>query len=162
MGVLHRQDPDIAEVYDRYSDMLFRIALGQLQNKHDAEDAVQDVYLKYIHHIPSFNNEEHLRSWLIRVTLNVCHDIVRKRNVRAAISIDDIGDIATEDTTGMIDLMNTLSSLPEKYREIIILHYLEGFSLEQITKMLKISLSAAKMRLLRGRQILKDGGIDNA
>jgi RNA polymerase sigma-70 factor (ECF subfamily) len=145
----------LAEVYDRYADMLYRLALSHTQSREDAEDAVQDVFTKYIATSPRFTDTEHERAWLVRVTVNRCHDRVRRGKLRTHESMDDITDLPSEESPegGVI---RTLSELPEKYRTAIALHYLEGFSVEEISKMLGISLSATKMRLSRGRELLKN------
>lgn len=145
----------LAEVYDKYADMLYRLALSHTQSREDAEDAVQDVFTKYIATSPRFADTEHERAWLVRVTVNRCHDLVRRRKLRTHESLDDITDLPSEESAGT-SVLKTLSELPEKYRTAIALHYLEGFSVEEISKMLGISLSACKMRLSRGRELLKN------
>lgn len=145
----------LAEVYDRYADMLYRLALSHTQNREDAEDAVQDVFTKYIATSPRFTDIEHERAWLVRVTINRCHDLVRRGKIRTHESLDDITDLPSEESAEG-GVMKTLSELPEKYRTAIALHYLEGFSVEEISRMLGISLSASKMRLSRGRELLKN------
>lgn len=160
---------DISQVYDAYADMLFRLALSQLQNVHDAEDALQEVFIKFISASPAFRDESHLKAWLIRVTVNLCHDMLRKQKVRSAIPIDDVEHLASNDNSKdaelLSELMTQLYVIPEKYRSAIVLHELEGFSVEETAKSLGITVSAAKMRLSRGRQFLKEkisGGESNA
>ena len=150
---------EIAEAYDRHADVLYRIALSHLQNREDAEDAVQDVFAKYIAAAPGFPNEEQERAWLIRVTVNRSLDLLRRRTHRGYVPLDEIeeamaapsaeeGDIASE-------LMDTLGHIPEKHRAAIVLHHLEGFSVEQTARALGVSIPAVKMRLSRGREALK-------
>ncbi len=146
---------DLAAAYDRYADMLFRLALSHTQSREDAEDAVQDVFTKYIATSPKFSDPEHERAWLIRVTVNRCHDLVRRGKIRTHESLDDILEVPGEEDTAS-GVLKTLRELPENYRAAITLHYLEGFSVEEISKMLGISLSGAKMRLSRGRELLKN------
>ncbi len=145
----------LAEAYDRYADMLFRLALSHTQSREDAEDAVQDVFTKYIATSPMFRDPEHERAWLVRTTINRCHDLVRRGKIRTHESLDDITDLPSEENPAS-GVLKTLSELPENYRTAITLHYLEGFSVEEVSKMLGISLSAAKMRLSRGRELLKN------
>ena len=68
-------------LYDKYSDMLYRIALSELLNSYDAQDAVQDVFAKYIKASPRFHDDNHERAWFIRVTVNRCRDLLRHRNL---------------------------------------------------------------------------------
>lgn len=142
--------------YDKYADMLYRLALSHLGRREDAEDAVQDVFTKYINTSPRFSTDEHERAWLVRVTVNRCHDMQRRGKLRCHDSLDDISDLPYAAEEGENSVLSTVFSLPEKYKTAIVLHYLEGFSVEEISSMLGISGSAVKMRLSRGRDMLKD------
>lgn len=149
----------LESAYDRYADMLYRVALSQLQSADDAQDAVQDVFVKYMSASQHFNDDEHERAWLIRVTVNACHDAMRKRKRRSYVSLDDVAELSQHDSgfdaVGAVGVMSALAELPEKHRAVIVLHHLEGFSVEEVAKMLGLSVSATKMRLSRGRDALK-------
>ncbi len=147
---------DFELVYDRYSNMLFRLAISRVNSREEAEDIVQDVFLKYLDYYPKLKDEEHTRAWLVRVTINAGNDSLRRRKRRNLVSLDDVAEIASEESLSP-ELRLTLdgqSALPHKIRVVIILHYLEGYQLKEIAGMLGISLSACKMRLARGRKIL--------
>ncbi len=149
-----------ADVYDTYADMLFRLAFSHLQTKEDAEDAVQEVFVKYVTKNPQFTDASHQQAWLIRVTINQCHDLIRRHSYRDHAPIHEILEPADEDRHEQwilaADVMQGLAKLPEKYRTVVVLHYLEDFSISEIAAMLKISESAVKMRLSRGRALSKD------
>ncbi len=147
---------DLAAVYDRYADMLYRLALSHTQSKEDAEDAVQDVFTKYITVQTRFSDDEQERAFLIRATVNRCHDLTRRKKIREHESLDDITEISYEENGEAREVLKTLATLPEKYKTAIILHYLEGFSVEEVSRTLGISLSGVKMRLSRGRELLKN------
>lgn len=155
MILSHGKKNSLETVYDKYADMLFRLALSHLQRREDAEDAIQDVFMKYYSTSPKFSDDEHERAWLIRVTVNRCHDLSRRGSIRDHASLDDILEMAGEERTDAENLLATVHELPEKYRTAIVLHYLEGFSVEEVSGILKLSLSAVKMRLSRGRELLK-------
>ena len=146
------------EAYERYSDMLFRLALTHTSCREDAEDACQDVFIKYAQLKQSFKDTEHIKAWLIRVCINRCHDLSRHRKIRTHLDIDDVRDVVADDKSAeeYIHLTNILSELPSKYKDIIILRYYEGYSLEECTAILHISISNAKMRLMRARELIKD------
>lgn len=146
---------DVAEMYDKYADMLYRIALVQLGASEDAEDAVQDVFTKYLGASPSFRDSEHEKAWFIRVTVNRCHDIFRRNSKRSHLPLEEAQDITHthEDET---DVTGIVHALPEKYRAAVTLHYLEGFSVEETARLLKLTVSAVKMRLARGREKMKE------
>ena len=156
MPMLTRSKPDMEEVYTQYADLLYRVALAQLGNDADAEDAVQDVLIRYMTKAPAFFSRDHEKAWLLRSTVNRCHDIARRNQRASALSLEDAAEIAAEDPSGLSDLLETLSRLPEKYKETVVLHCLEGFSLQETASILGISLSAAKMRLSRAREMLRE------
>ena len=141
-------------VYGRYADMLFRLSLSHLGVVEDAEDAVHDVFEKYINLSPEFRDGEHEKAWFVRVTVNRCHDLLRKRSKRSHESLEAAYDIAHEDSEEP-EVFRIVHSLPEKYRAAIVLHYLEGYSVEETARLLRITVSAVKMRLARGREQLK-------
>lgn len=142
--------------YQKYADMMYRIALSHMNRREDAEDVVHDAFIKYMQTSPNFSDENHERAWLIRVTINRCRDMLRRRNIRRYVGFDEIGDIPDEEQSSeAYGILACVSSLPEKYKSIIVLHYLEEYSVEQSASILGLSLSAAKMRLSRGREMLK-------
>jgi RNA polymerase sigma-70 factor (ECF subfamily) len=143
-------------VYQQYADMMYRVALSHVSHREDAEDVVHDVFIKYMEALPTFSDDEHERAWLVRATINRCHDLLRRGKIREHESLDDITDLPSEENGTATDLFRTLAELPEKYKTAIVLHYLEGFSVEEVARMLGISLSAVKMRLSRGRELLKN------
>ena len=143
-------------VYNQYADMMYRIALSHMTRREDAEDVVHDVFIKYMQTSPSFSDDEHERAWLIRVTVNRCRDLLRRRAIRRYVGFDEIEEIpAEEEPYEGQGIIATVSSLPDKYKSVIILHYLEGNSVEQCAAILGLSESAIKMRLSRGREMLK-------
>lgn len=158
MNISGERKEKLNELYEKYADMLFRIALSQLGNSEDAMDAVHDVYLKYFDTLVSFKDIEHERAWFIRATVNRCHDIGRYKKIRSHPSLEEISDaLADSDKSEAAQqLGRALSAIPEKYRIAVTLHYLEGFSVEETASILKIGVSAVKMRLSRGREMLKN------
>lgn len=147
----------LSVAYDKYSDMLFRVALAQLGNSEDAMDAIHDVFLRFHDSRVSFSDQEHERAWFIRVTVNRCHDIQRHKSIRMHASLDEAVNLpfAASEDDGVNQLKRALAAIPEKYRIAVTLHYLEGFSVEEISQMLRIGISGVKMRLSRGREALK-------
>ena len=146
---------DFEAAYEKYADMLYRIALSDLGNTHDAEDAVQDTFVAYFSYKGSFETEEHLKAWLIRVLINKARDELRRKKVRSHASFDEIPEIASAEPEDR-GVMEVIQKLPEKYKTPIILHYLEDIPVERIAKILGITLSGAKMRLKRGRDMLRE------
>ena len=142
--------------YGLYADMLYRLAFSYMKNKEDAEDVVQDVFTKYFCglHLPM--NPEQEKAWFLRVTINQCHDTLRKKGYRMHASLDEVAETAVTEEGDSGHLYDALQNLSEKYRGVVILHYLEGYSVEEIAKILHLSASAVKMRLKRSREFLKE------
>ena len=150
------KETDFDAIYDLYADMLYRLALSHLRSAEDAEDAVHDAFLRYIANSSKLNDDEHKRAWLIRVTLNICRDHRRRKAFRDHLSLDYVNEIQIERGDESVDVMSYLMEIPEKYRAALQLHYLEGFSVAEVAEMLSVSASAVKMRLSRGREVLKE------
>ena len=141
--------------YNEYGNMLYKIAFLYLGNASDTEDVLQDVFTKYLCGKYKFKNAEHEKAWFIRVTQNKCLDYLKKSG-RNNECIDDVSVTATyKDEDLEQDVIAKVIALPEKYKLAIILFYYNDYTVEEISKTLKISKSAVKKRLQRGRDILK-------
>lgn len=155
MILLFSHKNDIDRVYDKYSDSLYRLSLARLLNAYDAEDVVHDVFSAYISKKPDFKDGTHEKAWFVRATINRCNDFLRKRKVRAYVPLDEALGLKKDDDKTFIEVAELLQKLSDDYRETVILHYLEGYTLEETAEILEISLSAAKMRISRAKEILK-------
>ena len=141
--------------YNDYGNMLYKIAFLYLGNESDTEDVLQDVFTKYLYGNYKFKNSEHEKAWFIRVTQNKCLDYLKKSGRRNEC-IDDVPATATyKDEDMEQDVIAKVIALPEKYKSAIILFYYNDYTVDEISKTLKISKSAVKKRLQRGRDILK-------
>ena len=149
-----RMADSIESIINTYGDMLFRLCLITLGNSHDAEDAVQETFIRYLQKAPEFKNTEHEKAWLITVATNKCKDILRFKSKHQQISFDDINEFTT-DSHGS-DIIEALMTLPEKFKTVLILYYVEGYSTEEIARIIKRTKSAVKMRLQKGRHLLKE------
>ena len=157
--MLQDKEEEFNCIYSRYADMLYRLALSYLNCNQDAQDAVHDVFIKYYSALHRPKEEEHQRAWFVRCTINQCHDMLRKKKHRTHESLDEIKELPSEEKELENDVCKLVSALPEKYRSVIVLHYLEGYDVKETAAMLRISVSAVKMRLSRGRLLLKDAMI---
>ena len=147
---------DFEKVYDEYADMLYRIALSHSGNSHDAMDAVQDVFIKLTSNNVAFKDDEHKKAWLIRATVNRCIDFKRKWQIRSYTPIEEAYDIPDEKNTLPSAVKAMLECLPQRFKTVLILHYLEGFSVDETAKILNLSVSAVKMSLSRARDYVKE------
>lgn len=138
----------------QYGDMLYRIAIVILKNQMDAQDAVQSTFIKYIEKSPRLASGQHLQRWLAKVCTNICIDMLRQRKRQADLHIEDIGEIyCLEESSGIFD---ALIKMEEKFRIVLTLHYIEGYSVDEIAKIINRTPSAVKMRLKKGRRLLKE------
>ena len=142
------------EIMKLYGNMLFRLCLITLGNATDAEDVLQETLIKYLQKAPIFEDTEHEKAWLIRVATNQCRDVLRFRNRHPVVDMADFMEAAQDmpDT----EIMDALMTLPEKFRMVLILYYVEEYSIEEIAKMIGRTSSAVKMRLQKGRRLLKE------
>jgi len=137
-----------------YGNVLFRLCLITLGNADDVEDAVQETLIKYLDKAPVFKDEEHRKAWLLTVAANQCKDMLRFKKRHPLTNIDDINEFINEKSdSGILDALMTL---PEKYRMVLELYYVEECSIESIAKMVGRTTSAVKMRLQKGRKLLSE------
>lgn len=145
---------EIDTILNTYGDMLYRMCLMMLQNQTDAEDAVQETLIRYFLKAPRFSDPGHERAWLLKVAANQCRDMLRSRRRHSTLALDSIQLLAPEAPDKSI--LQALASLPEKFRLVMILHYVEDYSTAEIAKIIGRTPSAVKMRLQKGRKLLEE------
>ncbi|MDD7516592.1 RNA polymerase sigma factor [Ruminococcus flavefaciens] len=142
------------EAVEKYGDMLYRLCLIMLKNSADAEDAVQETFIKLVQKAPEFDSEGHEKAWLITVATNKCRDMLRYKTRHKTESEEILQNYFIEKHDSGI--LEALSELSEKYRIILVLYYVEDYKIDEISKITGLSVSAVKMRLSRGRKLLKE------
>ena len=149
---------------EHHGAAVYRLALCRMQSVQDAEDVYQDVFLRLLGQEASAWDGEHLRAWLLRCTVNRCHDLHRFRLRRPVLALADLPETAAEADSGAAELWDAVARLPEKLRVPIHLYYAEGYSTEEIAGLLDIPAATVRTRLRRARKRLKDllGGDDPA
>ena len=148
-----RSEEFMDEAIAAHQGAVYRLALSQTRSAADAQDVMQDVFIKLMRSQVPFRDSDHLRAWLLRVTINQCRDLQRRRVVRAYTPLEQVTEHpAASEENG---LLKEVLQLEEPYKTVLVLHYFEDFSIVEIAKMLSLSPSAVKMRLMRGRQQLK-------
>lgn len=147
----------ISDLLDKYGDMVLRIAYTYLKNRADAEDIVQDVFLRIIDKKPSFNDENHEKSWLIRATINMCKNKVNLFWNKNKCSIDDVQEFAVSDKYNTdTSVFQAVMALGEKYRVVIYMYYYEGYSTPEIADVIGKSETTIRSLLHRARNKLKE------
>jgi len=125
-----------------------------LGNKSDAEDAVQDTILSFMQKAPPFESPEHEKAWLIKVATHKCRDIQRFRWRHPQVDIDSLHELSYDrESSGAIE---ALMALPEKFRTVLTLYYVEEYKVREIAEMIGKTPSAVKMRLKKGRSLLEE------
>ena len=141
---------------ERYQDTVYRVALHVLASPQDADDAVQEVFLKLYTAQKPFQGEEHLRRWLLRVTVNHCRDVLRSPWRKRRASLDELPPQPVFRQPEQEALYQSVMALPEIYRIVLVLFYYEELSVREIGALLKLETSAVTTRLSRARAKLKE------
>ena len=151
----------VEEAIEKYSDTVYRIALTRTGKIENAEDIFQEVFLKYSEKKPIFESEEHEKSWLIRVTINLTKNLNNSSWNKKVVELDE--NISFENTDES-DAYYAVAELPQNYRTVIYLLYYEGYKVREISEMLEQNENTIKTWLSRARAILKEkleGGFEN-
>lgn len=145
----------VEEILELYSDMVYRLAFARTQNKQDAEDITQEVFLKYIRSKPEFCDEEHRKAWFLKVTVNTAKSLLTSAWRRHYAQLEDMseGSCYIEEKT---EVFYAVQRLPEKYRIVIQLYYYEEMSIKQISEILSKKESTVKSLLKRGRERIRN------
>ena len=134
--------------------VLYRICCVQLQNPSDREDAIQEAIFKAWKKRASLREPKYFGTWFIRILINECHAVQRRR--KRQIFLENIPEGAGSGGFAHLDLQMSLAMLEEKQRICVLLYYIEGYSVREVSQMLGIGESAVKTRLMRGRKRLKE------
>ncbi len=138
-----------------YLDVVYRTALNCCKNPYDAEDVVQNTFMKLLEYQQTFQDDEHIRKWLIRVAVNESHSLWRSFWKRKITPLDEITAAPEFSIPENSELFYAVQKLPPRYRETIHLYYYEGYSVREISDLLRISEGAIRTRLMRARSKLK-------
>ncbi len=149
-----KEDDYIRAVRRNYK-RIYLISLSYLNNHYDSEDVMQSVFLKLWKTDKVFTNDEHMDKWLTITCVNKCKDHFRLHFVKNTVSLDEVKEFYTFDSTEKIDIFNSIMSLPQKERIVVHLFYYEDMSIEEISKLLNSNPSTVKTRLRRAKMRLK-------
>ncbi len=151
-------DDLINGLVEKYSDMVLQIAYQHTFNKSDSEDITQEVFIKLVKKLEELKSEDYIKAWLIRVTINLCKDCNKSYWNQKTFELDE--NIGSKDEFS--DVMEYVSKLKSKYRDIIYLYYYQGYKINEIAKILSMNENTVSSSLTRARkelkEILTDGG----
>lgn len=148
------------EVVRKYSDTVTGVCLMRLKNMSDVEDCYQNTFLKFYTKSPKFEDEQHIKAWLIRVAIRECASYMRKN--RRQVPVESFFDESDSDNKDNLDISWALMKTPSKYRDVLYLHYCEEYKVKEIAQIIGAKENTVKSLLKRGREILRKiyGGDD--
>ena len=147
---------DLDSLFVTYGDMIYRLALVRTRSAADAEDVVQEVFLRCLKNNPSFDSAEHQKAWLIKVAINCSKTLLSSAFRRHSVPEDALGELASDAQETDTTVYDAVMRLPEKYRTAIHLFYYESYSVREIAQMMRTTESTVKSWLHRARGLLKD------
>ncbi|PLR75799.1 RNA polymerase sigma factor SigW [Bacillus sp. V3-13] len=170
--VLKGDQNAFGEIVELYKDKVFQLCFRMLGNRHEAEDIAQEAFIRAYVNISTFKIDRKFSTWLYRIATNLCIDRIRKKKpdyyldaeVAGTDGLNMYSQIAAdtslpEDDLESMELQETIqgeiSKLPEKYRSVIVLKYIEELSLNEISEILDLPLGTVKTRIHRGREALR-------
>ena len=141
------------EAVEHYGPLVLRTAFGLVKNMQDAEDIAQEVFLTLLKKTPSFDGPDHQQAWLLRCTINRCKSHFRSVWQSRTDGLDETLSIPFPPAES--EVMKAVGDLPMKYRQVIYLHYIQGYSTAEIAKLLELNQNTVLSQLARGRAMLK-------
>ena len=159
-----RSEREMAEVIQRYGDMVRRLCMVHLKNYADTEDIFQTVFLKYALASVSFESEEHEKAWVIRVTINACRDLLRSVFRSRTVSLEELVEQPARLAADHREVLEAVLSLPARYRDVVYLHYYEDYTAPEIAQILGKNVNTIYTRLTRAKGLLREklGGEEDA
>ena len=140
-----------SEAFDKYSDMVYRLAFARVKNKYDADDILQDVFIRFMKSKTPVKNEEHAKALLIKITINCTKSLFSSGWFKR---IEPLSEYISEEMP-QNDTLEAVLCLPVKYRTVVHLHYYCGYSIAEIAEILSLNPSTVKSQLHRAREKLK-------
>ena len=151
-----RSEEEVNIAVELYSDTVRRICMIHLKNYADTEDIFQNVFLKYVLSSASFENREHEKAWFIRVTINACKDLLKSFFRSKTVPLDEIMELPAEIDSDDKEVLEAVLSLPKRYKDAVYLHYYEGYTAPQISRILGKNVNTVYTLLTRSKQILRE------
>ena len=153
-NTLLRTDKDIDSIYQRHVDTIYRVAYSFMKNGADAEDMVQEAFLRLLRSGTEFDTEQHEKAWLIVTVSNLCKSALRSPWCRRE-SFDSLTEPPTVEDPAPDETLQAVLALPEDYKLPVYLYYYEGYPTAQIAQMLNVAPATIRSRLNRARKKLK-------
>lgn len=153
-NILHEKQERVVRAIEKYADMVRRVCFIYLKNKDDVEDIFQDVFLQLYRYEKCFDSDDHEKAWLLRVAINKCKDLHKSFFRRNVCPLDDV-ELSFEDESEN-EILHEVLALPKKYKDVIYLFYYEGYSVPEISKILRVKENTIYSHLHRAKIMLKE------
>lgn len=150
-----RSEQELIRVIDLYADTVRRLCLLHLHNNADTDDIFQTVFLKYLQYTGNFDDTQHEKAWFIRVTINACRDLQRSFFRRHTVSLDSVLQQEAPVPEDHREVLEAVLALPQKYRQVVYLHYYEAYTVPQIADLLHKNTNTVYTQLKRAKELLK-------
>ena len=150
-----RSDTFLYDAMERCGDAVYRLALCRRGGRADAEDVYQEVFLRLLRDTTDFRDDEHLKAWLLRVTVNCCNDLCRSAWFRRTAPLEAAPDAAAPAQDGNDELWQAVRALPDDLRIVVWLHYVEGYGTDEIAPLVGCRPATVRTRLHRARKKLR-------
>ena len=151
-----RTETEVSNAIESYSDMVLRLCGVYLKNDADAEDIFQNVFLKYALRDRPFENAEHEKAWFIRVTVNACKDLLKSFFRTRTVPLTELPDYLSGLAPERLTVLEAVWALPGAYRDVIYLHYYEGYTAPEIAGILHRNPNTVYTHLARGKAMLRE------
>ena len=151
-----RSEQEVNRAVECYSDMILRLCMVYLKHPQDAEDIFQTVFLKYALDDKVFESEEHEKAWMIRVTANACKDVLKSLFRSRTVPLEEAADCIAEMDEEQSRVLQEVRALPKDYREVIYLHYYEGYTAPEIAGILRKNPNTVYTHLRRAKDLLRE------
>ena len=145
---------DSAALFGAYADMVYRLAFLRTRSSSDAEDVLQEVFLRVLRRRPLWNDAEHQKAWFLKVTVNCSKTLLTSAFRRQ--TVPETEDAALTMMEHDTDVYAAVLALPEKYRTVVHLHYYEGYGVKEIAGVLRLPENTVKSHLFRARDMLRE------
>ncbi len=161
-----KQPIEFNEMYNQFGKMVYNVSLNYLQNLEEAEEATQDIFVKIHRKIEGFREQSSLKTWIYRITINHCMDVIKskKRRIRVLFSRQNKEEdriefnhpgVILEQKQAVSEILNQLNQLPPKQKGALLLKVIDGLSQKEIAEVLDLSEKAVESLLSRARVNMK-------
>lgn len=145
---------DFDSIYLGYKDYIYRTCILYLKDHHLAEDCTQDVFIKVYKKQKSYKGKSSLKTWITRICINCCRDMLRKRKVED--NLDESFPEDESDHTKKLIVSEAVMSLPLQFREVVILYYYREFTMKEIAKIIHTKIPNIEYRIRRAKELLRE------